>query len=242
MKRILRPLLLLAALAALMSISALADDETQKGTGFYDIEKVDGVTVTPDVAENTAVVWGTDNTGPVHTLYDGSQKLTVRLTGSNPAGHYLILVTTAEQMIGDSEHVGIAAENIYYINQVDTDSAGTVTFENVYPKELAASGETQNANIFIVSNAGVSKKIALSYANDVVYVEPEFRLGYVNDDDVVDSDDAMLALKIFVGSYTATPTQLKAAEVTGDDVVDSDDAMEMLKYFVGSITQFSAEK
>lgn len=239
MKRILRPLLLLMALAALMSISVFAA-EPELGSGFYDIGTANGVTLTPKTAASQAaqklnVCWGTDDTATPSALYSDSVKLDMTISNAVEGKQYLV-------MISDSDALPTIDTSIYYIDQI-AKTGGALTF-NLYPMQIAGSGETKQVYLHITSNADGFERITIpmSYACEMQYVEPAFRLGYVNDDDVIDSDDAMLTLKIFVGSYSATPTQLLAAEVTGDGVVDSDDAMDMLKYFVGSITKFKAEQ
>lgn len=232
MKRLLRLSILCATLVFLLCASVYADN----GTGFYNIGKTTNVTVTPDVTEKTDVIWGNDpEVGSTCTLYNGSEKMSVEASGVTDGQQYIVLLTTADSL------TGINKDNIFYVDQASA-SGTKVTFNNVYPKQMASSGErTENATLYIIGS-GFSKQVKLSYANNAPFVAPLYTLGKVNDDDVIDSDDAMLALKIFVGSYDATPTQIKAADVTGDGVVDSDDAMEMLKYFVGSITKFSAEQ
>lgn len=232
MKRLLRPLLLLAALTALLSVSVFADSGV--GTGFFDIGRADGVTITPDGSGRIDVIWGDSAEGDTSTLYQDSEKLTVKLSGTEAGKHYFILLTT-----GDS--VNPTEENMFYVDQ-QTATGATTTF-TVFPKQgLAESGEMTSANLFITSNADgfVTRKITLGYANNVPYVEPDYILGDVDLNKTVTVDDALETLQI-VGKLNNNPTetQLKAADVDKDGSVTVDDALGILKYVGKLIQDFS---
>ena len=64
-------------------------------------------------------------------------------------------------------------------------------------------------------------------------------LGKVNDDNVVDAKDALLALKASVNKVELTADQAARAEVTGDGKIDAKDALEMLQFAVKKRTEFS---
>ncbi len=67
-------------------------------------------------------------------------------------------------------------------------------------------------------------------------------LGKINDDDVVDAKDALIALKASVNKVQLTEDQLLRADVTGDEKVDAKDALEMLQFAVKKRTEFSVER
>ena len=50
--------------------------------------------------------------------------------------------------------------------------------------------------------------------------------------------EALLALRIYVGTYSATDVQRKAADVSKDSVIDTTDALLMLRFYVGNIKSF----
>ncbi len=64
-------------------------------------------------------------------------------------------------------------------------------------------------------------------------------LGKINDDDVVDAKDALVALKASVNKVELTEDQVARAEVTGDGKIDAKDALEMLQFAVKKRTEFS---
>lgn len=229
MKRIRKPMLLLMALTVLLSVPAFAADT---GTGFYDISKETDVTVTPDGSGTANVVWGSDETGPMSSLYKDSGKMDVTVSNAND-GEYLLLLTTADELGQINEN------NIYFIDQVTAQNK-TAVFRNVYPKLLAEDGKTQKAYLFITSNADdfTAKKVTLNYANNAAYVEPPYILGDANSDSEVDSSDAVAILQYDVGLIDETMFNLAASEVTGDGEVDSSDAVAILQYDVNIISQF----
>ena len=224
MKRLLRPLLLLAALTALLSVSVFADSGV--GTGFFDIGRADGVTITPDGSGRIDVIWGDSTEGDTSALYQDSEKLTVKLSGTEAGKHYFIELTTGNNVLPTEE-------NMFYMDQ-QTATGSTTTF-TVFPKQgLAESGEMTSANIFITSNADgfVTRKIPLGYANNVPYVEPEYLLGDVDEDKDIDPTDALWALQGFVTSRMLTETQEKAADVDTVGGVTPTDALWILQRFV----------
>ena len=63
-------------------------------------------------------------------------------------------------------------------------------------------------------------------------------LGNVDEDDKVDTNDALLVLQFTVKSKTLTEWQRKVADVNGDGKVTAVDAMLILQYTTGKITTF----
>lgn len=223
MKKLLRLGILCGVLTVLLCVSALA---VESGTGFYDIGKTDGVTITPDVTTKTDAVWGTDpEAAPPSTLYNDSTKMTVSATGATDGGQYLLLLTTATSL------TNINSDNIFFIDQASA-SGTTVTFNNVYPKQMAASGQkAENATLYIIGS-GYSKSVTLNYANNVQFVAPLYTLGDVDGQDGIDPTDALWALQGYVTSRELSATQRKAADVNKDSTVDPTDALWILQRYV----------
>lgn len=235
MKRLLRPLLLLVAMTALLSVSVFADSGT--GTGFFDIEKTPGVTVTPNGEGRLDVIWGSSTEGPTSALYQDSDKLDVTLTGAQTGCWYFILLTTADS-------VNPTESDIFYVDQV-TATGSTVTFSVLPMLGLADEGKTQSANIFITSNAPGfdTKQIPLGYANNAAYVEPLYTLGDVDSDGNVLAKDAMFVLQYSVDIETDFDDMIPlAGDVDGDKQILAKDAMFILQYSVGSLAKWPVEE
>ena len=64
-------------------------------------------------------------------------------------------------------------------------------------------------------------------------------LGDVNSDGKVNSNDALVALRVAVGKTTLDEAATLRGEVTGDGVVNAKDALEMLQFTVGKRTEFT---
>lgn len=67
------------------------------------------------------------------------------------------------------------------------------------------------------------------------------RWGDVNHDGYVNSIDAMLVLRYYVGDITAKQLDLRVADVSGDGYYNSVDAMLILRHYVGDIAKFPVE-
>lgn len=216
MKKLLRTLLLAAALTALLCVSALAADST------VSITDQTGATLTPKTAAGEAITANADGkyTGAVQFDLTATQGLT---SGSQ----YLVLM-----LKGDGENTVPTAENIYYINQKAA-ADGKLAFTNaggdpIYPMDLVNG----TYSIYILGD-GKTFVPAASFTYDAGYT-----LGDVNGDGSVDTSDALLALRIYVGTYSATDVQRKAADVSKDSVIDTTDALLMLRFYVGNIKSF----
>ena len=67
-------------------------------------------------------------------------------------------------------------------------------------------------------------------------------LGDVNEDGVVNDEDAELVYKFATGREDATEEQKVLANVNGDDMIDSMDASWIYAYSKGKITQFPGQQ
>ncbi|MBR3844093.1 MAG: leucine-rich repeat protein, partial [Clostridia bacterium] len=61
------------------------------------------------------------------------------------------------------------------------------------------------------------------------------KFGDINDDSYINAKDALIALKITVGSASATQTQIFAGDVDADGTINAKDALKMLQYSVGKL-------
>ena len=120
--------------------------------------------------------------------------------------------------------------NIQYIDQMSI-ANGAVKF-TLKPKALKVG----TYNIYISTTDEALKKVAsFKYGT-----KPPFELGKVNDDDYIDSRDALLVLQYAakVDGCELNATQLLAADVNKDGVVDSRDALLILQYAAKLIDTF----
>lgn len=120
--------------------------------------------------------------------------------------------------------------NIQYIDQVTvTDGAAKFTLK---PKALTEG----TYNVYISTTDKALKKVASFQYGE----KPPFELGKVNDDDYIDSRDALLVLQYAakVDGCELNATQLLAADVNKDGVVDSRDALLILQYAAKLIDTF----
>lgn len=227
MRRLLRISLLAAALVTVLCVSAMAADVMD--AGFYSIENKSGVTVTPQASSGSIHTCSAnvDRKEGYETFYAGSDKLSVKVTGLTAGQQYLVLLVT-----GDGQTV--TEDSICYIDQ-KSPTGTEVTFD-VYPKLPESSGEM---TLIVTGSGGYTRKdVSLGYAVSGTYEKAPYKLGDVNDDTAIDSDDALLVLKHSVHLVTLDPTPQLAADVNKDTHIDSDDALLILKYSVHLITEF----
>lgn len=220
MKRLLRSLLLGAILSALLCVGALAaDSESVKG-GIYNI-KSSNVTLKPNTEATTDTVDGTEYTD----YYANAVKFEVKAEKLAENQQYLLLVLKGE---GDKAPSVPTADNIAYIDQMAATETG-VDF-TAYPKELTKGK-------YYVYLVGGGTAFAQSQVASFEY-DKKYTLGDVNDDGAIDSEDALMALEIFIETKIPTERERLAANVNRDETVDSVDGLLILKYFVEEISSF----
>lgn len=119
--------------------------------------------------------------------------------------------------------------NIQYIDQVTvTDGAAKFTLK---PKALK-----EGTYYIFVSTTNEALKVVATFKYGP---RPERVLGDVTGEGIINVSDALLALKIAVGSIESpTDAQNAAADVNLDGNVNVSDALLILKFAVGSITSF----
>lgn len=213
MKKLLRTLLLAAALTALLCVSALAADSA--------VSNVTGNILTPKTAAGAEI---TAENGK----YTGAVQFDLTATqGLTSGSQYLVL------MLKDAgENPVPTAENIYYINQKAA-ANGALAFTNaggdpIYPMDLVNG----TYSIYIVGD-GKTFAPAASFTYEAGYT-----LGDVSGDGDITTTDALMVLQSIVNNIKLTETQKLAADVSKSDGITTTDALMILQYIVRNITEF----
>lgn len=214
MKRLMRSLLLAAALTVVLCVSALAADSEPVKGGIYGI--TGSATLTPDTAATTQTVDGKKYTD----YYANAVKFGVAANSLEDNQQYLLLVLKGEGVP--------TAENIAYIDQSAAQN-GSVSFI-AYPKELTKG----TYHVYLV---GAGKTFAESQVASFK-CDQKYTLGDVNEDGKVLSNDALAALQMSVDVGTWTDMQKLAADVDKNGKVLSNDALFILQKSVGLPTVF----
>lgn len=225
MKRLLRSLLLGAILSALLCVGALAADTNDPG--IYNIKTNDGVTITPKKADNSAI---TDVGG----YYANAVKFDVTASGLTGEENAQCLLLVLKGDASGNAPTTPTADNIVYINQAEKGANGKASFtgtDAAYPKEL----RTGTYYVYLVSEKSEFKADAPAAT---FQYDQKYTLGDVNDDGAIDSEDALMALEIFIETKIPTERERLAANVNRDETVDSVDGLLILKYFVEEISSF----
>ena len=210
MKRVLRPLFLVFVLAALLCVSAFAMDMSKDPDHPADGERVKYTMQ----AGATVQVKGDDN-----------EKFSVTATGGTAGAEYVLFVL---KKTGDT-FAAPTQSNIIYINQTTADASGKIMFENVFPSELAMNEEYE-AHVVGADKAFDTSKATFSYS----YVT--YMLGDVNQNDGIDSNDALTVLQSIAGSTELTDIQRAAADADLNGGISANDALFILQAVAGSRT------
>lgn len=180
-------------------------------------------------AEDTEVLGVYNVTGPLTVtngtkdggFYAGAD--TFELDCTKLTGAYSLVL-----LLDDNSGVPTSG-NIQYIDQVTvTDGAAKFTLK---PKALK-----EGTYYIFVSTTDEALKVVATFKYGT---KPERVLGDVTGEGTINVSDALLALKIAVGSIESpTDAQKVAADVNLDGNVNVSDALLILKFVVGSITSF----
>lgn len=180
-------------------------------------------------AEDTEVLGVYNVTGPLTVtngtkdggFYAGADTFKLNCTGLTGAYSLVLL-------LDDNSGVPTSG-NIQYIDQVTvTDGAAKFTLK---PKALK-----EGTYYIFVSTTDEALKVVATFKYGT---KPERVLGDVTGEGTINVSDALLALKIAVGSIESpTDAQKVAADVNLDGNVNVSDALLILKFVVGSITSF----
>lgn len=221
MKKLLRTLLLAAALTALLCVSALAADSEVKIITGNDI-------LTPKTAAGDTI---TAENGKYTNAVQFDLTATQGLTSGS---QYLVLMLKVA-----GENTVPTAENIYYINQKAA-ADGKLAFTNeggdsVYPMDLVNG----TYSIYIV---GDGKRFDATKADASFTYDAGYTLGDVDGDGKWTANDALYTLQIAVNKTTlkidnvdvpVTDAMRAAANADKDKYVTANDALLILQKAVG---------
>lgn len=215
MKKLLRTLLLAAALTALLCVSALAADSAVSNVtgGILPLDG-SGKQITADEGKYT---------GAVQFDLTATQGLT---SGSQ----YLVL------MLKDAgENTVPTAENIYYINQKAA-ADGKLAFTNaggdsVYPMDLVNG----TYSIYIV---GDGKTFDPAKADASFTYDAGYTLGDVDGNGRIQALDALCVLKHVANVEMLNATGKLAADVDNNGKIQALDALTILQFVAGVIPKF----
>jgi len=210
MKKLLRTLLLAAALTALLCVSALAADSTVSITGQT------GATLTPKTAEGEAI---TEKDGK----YENAVKFDVNATGTQ-GSQYLLLVLRDQKVPTE--------KNIVYINQAAAGEDGKLAFTG----SDAAYPMTMTSGTYYVYLVGDGKSFDATKADASFTYDAGYIKGDANGDGKVNIDDVTAVLNHVVENRFLTGTNFEAADVVKDDKINIDDVTKLLNFIVENIT------
>ncbi len=201
MKKLLRTLLLAAALTALLCVSALAADSA--------VSNVTGNILTPKTAADAPITANADG------KYENAVKFDVNATGTK-GSQYLLLVLRDQKVPTE--------QNIVYINQAAAGEDGNLAFTG----SDAAYPMTMTSGTYYVYLVGDGKEFSASAPAASFTYEAGYTLGDVNGDGDVNALDAILILRAAVNLTNLSDVQEKAADMNGDGNVDALDAIKVL--------------
>lgn len=177
------------------------------------------------LAAVAALAFGTSAmaaTTTVSPITDGKATVTYETTAG--AGEQ---VTVLLLKPGADKTEGVKAEDIAYIDQKAADTEGKVKFE------MPISDVTDGQTYALMSGSESATTVANDNATFGTADEP-IHYGDVNDDGDIDTSDASMVIRHYVGTTALTDAQKLCADVTKEGDIDISDASQMIKYYVGS--------
>lgn len=207
MKKLLRTLLLAAALTALLCVSALAADST--------VSNVTGNILTPKTAAGETI---TEKDGK----YENAAKFDVNATGTE-ASQYLLLVLRDQNVPTE--------RNIVYINQAAAGEDGKLVFTG----SDAAYPMTMTSGTYYVYLVGDGKEFSASAPAASFTYEAGYTLGDVDGNGKVNINDALELLNFLAEKTVLEGNNLKAADVDKTGAVNINDALKLLNYLAEKI-------
>ena len=227
MKKAIRAISILLILAMLLSTAALAIDDPEWGVEgglvIKDLKVETGYTLT--VLE----MLDKDDYGPVEGV-EGKYApvepgFKLSYTCTDPTQEFVYLYK------GDSP----TEETLYWLDQ----KSGESTTEFVlWPKTMDEGSYTIKRS----NNSGVTAATVATFT--VGSSKPEYTLGDVHIDGVINPLDALDTLRIYVGDTELEITEVKrkAADVDCNGTVNPLDALNILRLYVGDIKSFDEIK
>lgn len=228
MKKMLRLLLLSAALAVMLSVGAFAADLDK---GVYDAAASDAEKFTISANATAAGTKSIEIDSASKTVSLNATSVTVTYKNAVASKQYLLIVTD-EELTGTKVPTGGSNGNIQYINQDAPASDGNVTFSTVYPKTLS-NGKTYY--VYLISDDGTLT--SLTPAGTFKYYAA-YILGDASGDNYIKVGDATLVLRYCAELIDKTGLNVDAADTSGDGFVKVGDATLILRYCAELISEF----
>lgn len=210
MKKLLRTLLLAAALTALLCVSALAADSA--------VSNVTGNILTPKTAEGETI---TEKDGK----YENAVKFDVNATGTKDS-QYLLLVLRDQKVPTE--------QNIVYINQAAAGEDGKLAFTG----SDAAYPMTMTSGTYYVYLVGDGKEFSASAPAASFTYEAGYTLGDVDGNGRIQALDALCVLKHVANVEMLNATGKLAADVDNNGKIQALDALTILQFVAGVIPKF----
>lgn len=212
MKKLLRTLLLAAALTALLCVSALAADST------VSITDQTGATLMPKTAAGEAIK---EKDGK----YENAAKFDVNATGTQ-GSQYLLLVLRDQKVPTE--------QNIVYINQAAAGEDGKLAFTG----SDAAYPMTMTSGTYYVYLVGDGKSFDATKADASFTYEAGYTLGDVDGNGRIQALDALCVLKHVANVEMLNATGKLAADVDNNGKIQALDALTILQFVAGVIPKF----
>mgnify|MGYP004459785997 CR=1 FL=1 len=211
MKKLLRTLLLAAALTALLCVSALAADSA--------VSNVTGNILTPKTAE------GAEITADTNGKYENAVKFDVNATGTK-GSQYLLLVLRDQNVPTE--------QNIVYINQAAAGEDGRLVFTG----SDAAYPMTMTSGTYYVYLVGDGKEFSASDPAASFTYDAGYTLGDVDGNGRIQALDALCVLKHVANVEMLNATGKLAADVDNNGKIQALDALTILQFVAGVIPKF----
>ena len=211
MKKLLRTLLLAAALTALLCVSALAADSA--------VSNVTGNILTPKTAEDAPITANADG------KYENAVKFDVNATGTKDS-QYLLLVLRDQNVPTE--------KNIVYINQAAAGEDGNLAFTG----SDAAYPMTMTSGTYYVYLVGDGKEFSASAPAASFTYEAGYTLGDVDGNGRIQALDALCVLKHVANVEMLNATGKLAADVDNNGKIQALDALTILQFVAGVIPKF----
>lgn len=216
MKKLLRTLLLAAALTALLCVSALAADST------VSITDQTGATLMPKTAAGETIK---EKDGK----YENAAKFDVNATGTQ-GSQYLLLVLRDQNVPTE--------QNIVYINQAAAGEDGKLAFTG----SDAAYPMTMTSGTYYVYLVGDGKSFDATKADASFTYDAGYTLGDVDGNGTINTLDALAILQYAAGIKEFSAVQISAADVAKPfNTINTLDALKVLQRAANIISSFENE-
>lgn len=215
MKKGIKITALCLALACLLSVSVFAVDDVKKGIGTITCP-VSGITVTA----------GEGDTGTIESVtVTDAEKLNLSYPGAINGKQYAVFLLSGTS--------GAPTEsNIAYINQVTATASG-VSF-TIFPNGF------QKGDYRVILTCTEDSKVGIDKPVATFKYYQAYKLGDVDDNEVINTNDAVLVLKhcAELELIEAGTSSFMAADVDKNGTLNTNDAVQILKFVAELIDTF----